>query len=202
MNDVPMGRVPLVRAARHPRQDLPIGINRKGSKMRLKRALATVAAIVVAGFSLAACGGDDDGDNDGAATSDSSDAPDDASDAPDDATVEEFCAVWNDDSIGGGEDDTPEEQADAAHEAAAALAEVGTPEGMDDGARNGYEAFLGFLAGVDADDLAGFAEANPADPEAFAESLGIDEEDADDVIAFITYASQQCLGLATDAPTP
>lgn len=176
--------------------------------MRLKRAIATGAAIVIAGFSLAACGGDgDDGDNGGgggaADSSDTGDEPDDVSDAPDDATVEDFCAVWNDDSIGGGSDnDTPEEQADSAHEAAAALAEVGAPEGMDDGARNGYEAFLSLLAGVDGDDIASFAEADPADPEAFANALGIDEDDAADVIAFITYASQQCVGLSPDAPTP
>ena len=116
----------------------------------------------------------------------------DASDAPDDASIKDFCAVWNDDSIGGGDDDTPEEQADAAHEAAGALAEVGSPEGMDDGARNGFEVFLDFLSDVDADDIATFAEANPGDADAFADSLGIDKDDADDVIAFITYASQEC----------
>ena len=123
-------------------------------------------------------------------------------DSPDDATVEEFCETWNDDSIGGAEDDTPEEQADSAHAAAAALAEVGSPEELDDAARHGFEVFLDFLANVDADDIASFAEANPSEPDAFADALGIDAEDADDVIAFITYASQQCYAPSTDAPTP
>ncbi len=99
-------------------------------------------------------------------------------------------------------DDTADEQADAAHEAADKLAEVGSPEGMEDGARNGYEVFLEFLSDVDGDDIAKFAEANPADPDAFADSLGIDKDDADDVIAFITYASQQCWTCPSETAAP
>jgi hypothetical protein len=167
--------------------------------MKLKRAVATGAAIVIAGFSLTACGSD--GGGDGGGGGDASDASD-AGGSPDNATIEDFCGVWNDDSIGGGEDDTPDEQADAAHEAADALAGVGTPEGMDEGSRNGFEVFVKFLSGVNGDDISKFAEANPTDPDAFAESLGIDKGDADDVIAFITYASQQCLDLPTEVPSP
>jgi hypothetical protein len=165
--------------------------------MKLKRAVATGAAIVIAGFSLTACSSDGDGDS-GGGGGDASDA----GDSPDDATMEDFCGVWNDDSIGGGEDDSPDEQADAAHDAAGQLADVGTPEGIDEGARNGFEVFVKFLADVDGDDISKFAEANPTDPDAFADSLGIDKDDADDVIAFITYASQQCLDLPTEVPSP
>jgi hypothetical protein len=173
--------------------------------MKLKRAVAAGAAIVITGFSLAACGSDADGEGDGGEDSNESvDAGSgiDVSDSPSDAPVEEFCETWNDDSIGGGPDDTPDEQADSAHEAAAALAEIGSPEGLDDAGRHGFEVFVDFLANVDADDIASFAEANPSDPDAFAQVLGIDAEEADDVIAFITYAAQQCYAPSTDAPTP
>ncbi len=171
--------------------------------MKLKRALATGAAVVIAGFSLAACSSDGDGDG-GGGGGDASDAGDaaevgDAGDSPDDASVEDFCAVWNDDSIGS-EDDDPDEQAEAAHIAAEKLAEVGTTEEMDDAARNGFEVFVEFLSGVDGDDIEKFAEANP-DADAFADALGIDTEDADDVIAFITYASQKCYVAPSETPT-
>ncbi len=161
--------------------------------MKLKRAIATGAALAVAGFGLTACGGDGDGGGDTSAS--------DVADSPDDATLEDFCAVWNDDSIGGGADDSADEQAEAAHEAADKLAEVGSPEGMEESARNGYEVFLEFLSDVDGTDIEKFAETTP-DPDAFAEALGIDKDDADDVIAFITYASQQCLELPDETPAP
>ncbi len=160
--------------------------------MKFTRAIATGAAIVVAGFPLTACGGDGDGGGEGKGASD-------VANSPDDASLEDFCAVWNDDSIGGGADDSADEQADAAHEAADKLAEVGSPEGMEESARNGYEVFLEFLSDVDGTDIEKFAETTP-DPDAFAEALGIDKDDADDVISFITYASQQCLDIPSESP--
>jgi hypothetical protein len=166
--------------------------------MKLKRALATGAAVVITGFSLTACG-DDDGGNDGGGGG-GGDAGD-AGDSPDNASTEDFCAVWNDDSIGGGADASPDEQADAAHEAADALAEVGTPEGMDESARNGFEVFVEFLSEVDGDDIEKFSNANPSDPDAFADTLGIDKGEAEDVIAFITYSAQECVPSMDDLPT-
>ena len=167
--------------------------------MKLKRALATGAAVVIAGFSLTACGDDDGGGNGGSGNGS------DAGDAPDGATTEEFCGVWTDDSLGGSEGDSPDEQADAAHEAADKLAEVGTPEGMDESARNGFEVFVEFLSKVDGDDIESFTNANPGDPDAFAESLGIDKEEGENVIAFITYSAQECVpgmeDLPSDTPT-
>jgi hypothetical protein len=177
-----------------------LGTHGKGQQMKLKRAIATGVAVVVAGFAFTSCSSD--GEGDGGSGDDSSTTGDasDAGDSPDDATLEDFCAVWNDDSIGS-EDDDPEEQAKAAHEAAGLLAGVGTPDGMDEGARNGFEVFVKFLAGVDGDDIEKFASASP-DADAFADALGIDTADADDVIAFITYASQNCYVAPTEAPTP
>jgi hypothetical protein len=166
--------------------------------MKLKRALATGAAILIAGFSLTACG--DDGGNDGG-NDGGSDGGSSGGDAPDSATKEEFCAVWNDDTIGNGAGDSPDEQADAAHEAAEALAEVGTPDDLEESERNGFEVFVDFLAEVDGEDIETFAEADPTDQDSFADSLGIDKSEADDVIAFITYASQECLQLPTEAPS-
>jgi hypothetical protein len=165
--------------------------------MKLKRALATGAAVLIAGFSLTACG--DDGGNDGGDGGSAEGSS--GGDAPDSATKEEFCAVWNDDTIGNGAGDSPDEQADAAHEAAEALAEVGTPDDLEESERNGFEVFVDFLAEVDGEDIETFAEADPTDQDSFADSLGIDKSEADDVIAFITYASQECLQLPTEAPS-
>lgn len=179
--------------------------------MKLKRSLATGAAIVIAGLSLVACGGDDeggDGGGDASETSDTSDADDteaaddtDAADdagpaagAPDDANADDFCAVFTDvtaDLSGGGSAD---EQADAAHEVADTFIDVGTPEDMPDGARNGFEVFINFLDGVDAADIEAFEEANPADNQAYADALGIDEAEVADVTEFFTYAATACVG--------
>lgn len=160
--------------------------------MKLKRALATGAAIVIAGFSLTACGDDEGGGGGGG---------EDAGDSPDQASTEEFCEVWNDDTIGGDVGDDPEAQAEAAHQAADALAEVGTPEGMDESERNGFEVFVEFLAEVDGADIEKFAEADPTDEGSFADTLGIDQDDADDVIKFITFASQECMQLPSEQPS-
>jgi hypothetical protein len=166
--------------------------------MKLKRALATGAAIVIAGFSLTACGDDGGGGGGGAG---GGGGGEDAGDAPDNASTDEFCKVWNDDTIGGDAGDDPDAQAEAAHKAADALAEVGTPEGMDESERNGFEVFVEFLAEVDGEDIEKFAQADPTDEDSFANSLGIDKDDADDVIKFITFASQECMELPSDLPS-
>jgi len=162
--------------------------------MKLKRALATGAVVVLAAFSFTACG-DDDGDGGGSGDGG------DAGGAPTDASVEEFCEVWNDDTIGGGDSEDPEDQADAAHEAADRLSEVGTPEDIEDDARNGFEVFVEFLNDVEGSDIEKFAEADPTDQDAFADTLGIDKDEAEDVIAFITYAATTCVPGMDDLPT-
>ena len=165
--------------------------------MKLKRALATGAAIVIAGFSLTACGDDDGGDNGGG----SGNGGGDAADAPDNASTEEFCKVFTEmteDLDGGG---SAEEQADAAHELADKLSEVGTPEEADESQRNGFELYVDFLAEVDADDIEKFEEADQNDPDAFADTLGLDEEEVADVTAFFTLAATTCVPDMSDLPT-
>ncbi len=162
--------------------------------MKLKRSLATGAAVVIAGLSLVGCGDDDGGGGGGGGA--------DAGDAPDNASTEDFCKVFTDvtsDLSGGGSAD---EQADAANEVADKFAETGTPEDMPEDARNGFEVFIGFLADVDADDIEAFEDADPADDEAFADALGIDEDEVADVTAFFTFAATACVGDIGDLPTP
>jgi len=159
--------------------------------MKLKRSLATGAAVVIAGLSLVGCGDDDGGGGGGA----------DAGDAPDNASTEEFCKVFTDvtaDLSGGGSAD---EQADAAHEVADKFNDVGTPEDMPEDARNGFEVFIGFLGDVDADDIEAFSETDPSDDQAFADALGIDEADVADVTAFFTYAATACVGDLSQLPS-
>jgi len=169
--------------------------------MKLKRALATGAAIVIAAFSLTACGDDDNGGDGGGGGNGGGDA----ADAPDNADTKEFCDVFTqmtEDLDGGG---SAEEQADSAHELADKLSEVGTPEGADESQRNGFELYVDFLAEVDADDIKKFEEADQNDPDAFADTLGLDEEEVADVTSFFTFAATACVpgmeDLPTDAPT-
>jgi hypothetical protein len=160
--------------------------------MKLKRSLATGAAVVIAGLSLVACGSDDDGGGGGGG---------DAGDSPDNASTEDFCKVFTDvtsDLSGGGSAD---EQADAAHEVADKFSDVGTPEDMPEDARNGFEVFIGFLADVDSDDIEAFDEADPTDDDAFADALGIDKDEVADVTAFFTYAATACVPDIGELPT-
>lgn len=143
--------------------------------MALRRALSTAIAVALTALSLTACGGG----------------------APDDASAEEFCTVWNVERTGN-DDDSQDEQVDAAHESAEQLDEVGTPEDIDDGARHGFEVFVDYLAGVDTDDLEQMDRA--ADEDSLADAMGISEDDGTDVLAFFEYATVTC-SVTEDAPT-
>ena len=160
--------------------------------MKLKRSLATGAAIVIAGLSLVACGSDDDGGGGGGG---------DAADAPTDASTEDFCKVFTDVTSDLSENGSADEQADAAHDVADKFNDVGTPEDMPADARHGFEVFIGFLGDVDSDDIEAFEEANPTDEDAFAEALGIDKDDVADVTQFFTYAATACVGDISEIPT-
>ncbi len=159
--------------------------------MKLKRSLATGAAIVIAGLSLVACG-DDDGDGGGGA---------DVDGAPDSASTEDFCQVFTNVTSDLNDDGSADEQADAAHRVADEFAEVGTPDDIPDDARNGFEIFIGFLAEVDADDIESFDDADPSDDQAFADALGISDDEVADVTAFFTYAATACVPDMSEIPT-
>ncbi len=158
--------------------------------MKLKRSLATGAAVVIAGLSLVACG-DDEGGGGGA----------DVDGAPDNASTEDFCQVFTDVTSDLNDDGSADEQADIAHEVADNFAEVGTPDGIPDDARNGFEIFIGFLAEVDSDDIESFDDADPSDDQAFADALGISDDEVADVTAFFTYAATACVPDMEDLPT-
>lgn len=98
----------------------------------MKRAIS-IAALVVAGGALSACGG-------------GYTAPEDA---PTDASVEEFCGVTEDIET----DDSKDEVIDA-------FTSVGTPEDMTDEQRESWEAYVGVLESIDDD--ASFSDASDA----------------------------------------
>jgi hypothetical protein len=133
------------------------------------RSLATATVIVLTALPLTGCGGG----------------------APDDAATDDFCEVWNTERAGSG-DDSPEDQVDAAHESADRLEEVGTPDGIEDDARSGFEVFVDYLGDVDADDMDEMNQA--ADEDSLADGMGISEDDAADVMAFFEYAAVTCSG--------
>ncbi len=117
---------------------------------------------------------------------------------PADASTEDFCGVFTDvtaDLSGSGSAD---EQADAAHAVADSFADIGTPEGIPDDARNGFEVFVDFLTEVDSDDIAAFEE---SDPDGLADALGVGEDEVADVEAFFTYAATECVPNMEDLPT-
>lgn len=145
--------------------------------LRIKRPLIATGAAVIMGLSLSACGGD----------------------APTDASEEEFCDVamdqsWYEDL---GEDDY-EGFVDAAKDYAERLEEVGTPEGIPDDAREGFEISVDTAKDLDAGEIEDAvkeaqeaAEAGEEAPEDPLEAELSDEE-ADNLEAFNTYAAETC----------
>jgi hypothetical protein len=163
--------------------------------MKLKRSLATGAAVVIAGLSLVACGSDDDGGGGGGGDAG------DSGGAPDNASTEDFCGVFTDMSSDFSAGGSADEQADAAHELADKFNDVGTPDDIPADARNGFEVFIGFLGDVNADDIEAFDNASPDDAGALADVLGVDEADVADVTAFFTYTATACVGDLSQLPT-
>lgn len=135
--------------------------------MGIKRSVMIGIAAVLTALSVSACGGG----------------------PPDDAAAEDFCEVWTTE-LAGGDSDSPDEQVDAAHDSAADLEDVGTPEDLGEGARNGFEVFIEFLGNIDTDDLEAMEQAGSE--ESFQEVMGIDADDAADVITFFEHANALC----------
>ena len=166
--------------------------------MKLKRALATGAAIVIAGFSLTACGSDGDGDGGGGGgdASDAGDSPDDASDRGLLRGLERRQHRWR----------RRRHPRRAGRRRARGGRQAGRGRHPRGHGRGRPQRLRGVrrvpLGAWTATTSTKFAEANPTDPDAFADALGIDEDDADDVIAFITYASQECYVPPTERPEP
>ncbi|WP_205471744.1 hypothetical protein [Nocardioides sp. SYSU D00038] len=137
----------------------------------MKRAVLAAGVLLLAG-AAGACG--DDGGGGG-----------DAGGSPTDASEKDFCAAFTDlsQSASGSGEDT-EAAIEKVKDAAEKLADVGTPEGMPDDARKGFELFLEAIDEVDAD-------ASEEDLQDLGNDLS--DEENDSVDAFVKYASETCV---------
>jgi hypothetical protein len=144
----------------------------------IKRLAAAGSTAAVLAFSLTACGG-----------------------APSDASTKDFCEAFNSSTEVFADIDPeaePSEQAgkavDAFKEYADKLEEVGTPEGISDDAREGFEIMVEELGDLDEGDVEKYLK----DPsgEDIAE---VSEDDEKKVDEFTEYAGKECG--APEAPT-
>ena len=136
----------------------------------VKRIVGAGSAAVLLAFSLTACGG-----------------------APTDASKEDFCDAFNSaeeifadiDSEAEAKDQAGD-VTDAYKEFADKLEEVGTPDGISDDAREGFEIFVEELGDLDEDDVEKFLE----DPE--KDIAEVSKDDEKKVNEFTEYAGKEC----------
>lgn len=146
---------------------------------RIKRPAAAVGAAALLAFSLTACGG-----------------------SPTDASKKDFCGAFEDAFTPlldiSAEGEPSEEQWEDFQDAVAELKDVGTPDGISDDEREGFEVFVDAVADADYDDV--------KDSEA-DEFPGVDEDDQAKATKFFGYATTTCpdaFGIPevpTDIPT-
>jgi hypothetical protein len=146
--------------------------------MNIKRYTAASSAAVLLALSLSACGG-----------------------APTDASTKAFCEAFNSSTDVFADIDPegePSEQAgkavDAFKEYADKLEEVGTPEGISDEEREGFELIVDELGDLDEGEVEKYLE----DPSG-EDIAQVSEDDQKKVDAFTTYAGEECG--AAEAPT-
>lgn len=127
---------------------------------------ATVGATVLLGLSLSACGG-----------------------PPDDASVADFCAAVDDKSWASGLDEgsSGEEIVDALGEWGDQLEETGTPDGIPDDAREGFEITIDTLHDLDADDFDSADDIGDVTGE-------LSQDEQDKVDALNAYKTEKCAG--------
>ncbi len=136
------------------------------------RRLAAAAAPLLLAMSLTACGGD-------------------AESAPQDASVDDFCAVAGTPPDAMNDQDA-DKAADAAHEWAADLTDVGTPAEFDADARSGFVLVTGFLADVDSGDVQALVDGD--------ENTIFSDAEVQKVVAFYTAQAAACGPDLGDAP--
>ncbi|MDT0202328.1 hypothetical protein [Nocardioides sp. AE5] len=127
--------------------------------MRTKRFSLVVASLALVGGMTAACGGGS------------------GADAPTNASQDDFCEAYM--KI------TEVTDADGAKDVAKDLADIGTPEGISDEARKGFEVYVDALE--DADD---------GDTE-----TPWDDDEQENVTAFLTWASTTCVQMPSGTET-
>ena len=149
----------------------------------LKRYAGAGSAAILLAFSLTACGGGGGG-----------------SDAPDDASKDKFCEAYGGQLDAFSEIDPESSEADQAKALvdglkkwADDLEEVGTPDGISEEEREGFEITIEELGDLDADEVEKAIKDGDSD---FAEVSKDDEEKAN---AFNEYATKECG--APEAPT-
>jgi hypothetical protein len=135
--------------------------------MQNTKTLAAAGVLVLAG-GLSACGS---GSSSGSAGS--------GSGLPTNASKDTFCSAFN--QLGPGT--TPQTAADR-------LSHVGTPDGIDSGARHGFEVLIDRLRQLP-------DKANEGDITQMAR--GLTGQDQADVTAFVTYYARECQNFPTDS---
>lgn len=142
---------------------------------RIKRPAAAVGAAVLLSFSLTACGG-----------------------APTDASKDDFCEAYGgvfEKIFAVSGDEPTEDEWEEVQDAVGELEDVGTPDGISDDERNGFEVFVEAIADADYDDIKDSED---------GEIPGVSEDDDADAEKFFAYATKTCpdaLGIPTDLPT-
>ena len=157
----------------------------------MKRPLASAGAVVLLALSLTACGGG----------------------APSDASVKEFCSISaqtaDEEFLAALEKKDYDKLADLFQEQAEKAEEIGTPKGIPDDAREGFEIQVDALKDIDGDTVKKAFESK--DPSKFEDEL-ISKDDQKKVEAFTKYETEKCSGstgsdsgdssdLPTEAPT-
>lgn len=134
----------------------------------LKRPLAATGAAALLALSLTACGGG----------------------YPSDASDKDFCGGITDivaaSSVEG--DEPTEEEWEKIQESYADLGDIGTPEGIGDEERNGFEVAVDAITDLDFDD----AKKAFGDEDGEDTIPGVSKDDEKDVETFFDYAQETC----------
>lgn len=137
----------------------------------IQRSAVAVGAMVLA---LSACGGG-------------------GSDAPHDASKADFCRAYEGDpsAYRGLDRSDDDKMADLLHEQAEDLGRIGTPKGISDDERRGFELEVAAEAKVSAADLKAHRGDDSSDA-VLKQVLGLSGDDLKKVDAFDTYAVNLC----------
>ncbi|KRB78392.1 hypothetical protein ASE01_03710 [Nocardioides sp. Root190] len=135
----------------------------------IKRPLAAAGATALLALSLSACGGG----------------------APTDASKKDFCGGLADvvaasTAISGEEPD--EKEWTTIQEAYADLGDIGTPEGIGEAERNGFEVTVEAIEGLDYDE----AKKSFGDEDGSDSIPGVSKDEEKDVDKFSAYATKNC----------
>ncbi|WP_436701047.1 hypothetical protein [Nocardioides sp. BYT-33-1] len=136
----------------------------------IKRPLAAAGAAVLLGLTLTACGG---------------------SSYPSDASEEKFCGGVEDvitatTSVAG--DEPTEDEWKDLQKAYGEFGDIGTPDGIGDTERNGFEVLIDTITDLDYDE----AKKSFGDEDGDDSIPGVSKDDEKDAEAFFEYAQKTC----------